>query len=70
MPAIYDSGQPDLADEFLLGRATDWIGPEARVACGARMSTVSVSSSPGAMSRGSSVRAPSQTTARELMSNQ
>lgn len=28
MPAIYDSGQPDLADEFLLGRATDWIGPE------------------------------------------
>jgi type VI secretion system protein ImpE len=28
MPVIYDPGQPDLADEFLLGRATDWIGPE------------------------------------------
>jgi type VI secretion system protein ImpE len=28
LPAIYDSGQPDLADEFLLGRATDWIGSE------------------------------------------
>jgi type VI secretion system protein ImpE len=28
LPAIYDTEKPDLSDEFLLGRATDWIGPE------------------------------------------
>jgi type VI secretion system protein ImpE len=28
LPAIYDSDKPDLSDEFLLGRVTDWVGPE------------------------------------------
>ena len=28
LPAIYDTNKPDISDEFLLGRATDWIGPE------------------------------------------
>jgi type VI secretion system protein ImpE len=28
MPAIYDSGQPDLADDYRLGHTTDWIGDE------------------------------------------
>jgi len=28
LPAIYDTQNPNLSDEFLLGRATDWIGPE------------------------------------------
>jgi type VI secretion system protein ImpE len=28
VPAIYDVDEPDLSDEFLLGRSTDWIGPE------------------------------------------
>jgi type VI secretion system protein ImpE len=28
LPAIYDTEKPDLSDEFLLGRATDWIGLE------------------------------------------
>jgi type VI secretion system protein ImpE len=28
LPAIYDTDQPDMSDKFLLGRATDWIGPE------------------------------------------
>lgn len=28
LPALYDSGQPDLADEYRLGRATDWRGEE------------------------------------------
>jgi type VI secretion system protein ImpE len=28
LPAIYDTDKPDLSEEFLLGRATDWIGPE------------------------------------------
>jgi type VI secretion system protein ImpE len=28
LPAIYDTDKPDISDEFLLGRATDWIGPE------------------------------------------
>jgi type VI secretion system protein ImpE len=28
LPAIYDTVKPDISDEFLLGRATDWIGPE------------------------------------------
>jgi type VI secretion system protein ImpE len=28
LPAIYDTEKPDISDEFLLGRATDWIGPE------------------------------------------
>lgn len=28
LPAIYESERSDLADELLLGRATDWIGPE------------------------------------------
>lgn len=28
LPAIYDSDKSDLADEFLLGRATDWSSPE------------------------------------------
>jgi type VI secretion system protein ImpE len=28
LPAIYDTDKPNIADEFLLGRATDWIGPE------------------------------------------
>jgi len=28
LPAIYDTDKPDLSDEFRLGRATDWIGPE------------------------------------------
>ncbi len=28
LPAVYDSDQPDLADEFRLGRATDWQGEE------------------------------------------
>jgi type VI secretion system protein ImpE len=28
LPAIYDTNRPDTSDEFLLGRATDWIGPE------------------------------------------
>jgi type VI secretion system protein ImpE len=26
LPVIYESTRPDLSDEFLLGRATDWIG--------------------------------------------
>jgi type VI secretion system protein ImpE len=28
LPAIYNTDKPDISDEFLLGRATDWIGPE------------------------------------------
>jgi type VI secretion system protein ImpE len=28
LPTIYDTERPELSDEFLLGRATDWIGPE------------------------------------------
>ena len=28
LPAVYDTDQPDISDELLLGRATDWIGPE------------------------------------------
>src|SRR5262249_53967985 len=28
LPAIYDTDAPNVADELLLGRATDWIGPE------------------------------------------
>ena len=28
LPAIYDTNKSDISDEFLLGRATDWIGPE------------------------------------------
>jgi type VI secretion system protein ImpE len=28
LPAIYDTDKPDISDQFLLGRATDWIGPE------------------------------------------
>src|SRR5262249_51465422 len=28
LPAIYDSDKPSISDDFLLGRATDWIGPE------------------------------------------
>jgi type VI secretion system protein ImpE len=28
LPAIYDTDKPDIADEFLLGRATEWVGPE------------------------------------------
>lgn len=28
LPAVYDTDKPDISDEFLLGRATDWIGPE------------------------------------------
>jgi len=28
LPAIYDTNKPDISDEFLLGRATDWVGPE------------------------------------------
>ena len=28
LPAIYDTNKPDISDDFLLGRATDWIGPE------------------------------------------
>jgi type VI secretion system protein ImpE len=28
LPVIYDTDKPDLCDEILLGRTTDWIGPE------------------------------------------
>ena len=28
LPVIYESEKPDLSDEYLLGRATDWVGPE------------------------------------------
>jgi type VI secretion system protein ImpE len=28
LPTLYDSERSDLSDELLLGRATDWIGPE------------------------------------------
>jgi len=28
LPAVYNTDEPDISDEFLLGRATDWIGPE------------------------------------------
>jgi type VI secretion system protein ImpE len=28
LPAIYDTDQSDLSDEFRLGRATDWVGPD------------------------------------------
>ena len=28
IPAIYDTDHPDLSDDLLLGRASDWIGPE------------------------------------------
>jgi type VI secretion system protein ImpE len=34
VPAIYDEEQPDLADEFRLGRATDWIAEENGAVCG------------------------------------
>jgi type VI secretion system protein ImpE len=28
LPALYDADRPDLADEYRLGRATDWLGEE------------------------------------------
>ena len=28
LPAVYDTDKPHISDEFLLGRATDWIGPQ------------------------------------------
>ena len=34
LPAIYDSDQPDLSDDLLLGRATDWVGPEEPIVRG------------------------------------
>jgi hypothetical protein len=34
LPAIYDKGKPGLADQYLLGRATDWIGLEEGPALG------------------------------------
>jgi type VI secretion system protein ImpE len=34
LPAIYDTDKPDISDELLLGRATDWIAPEEGPALG------------------------------------
>jgi type VI secretion system protein ImpE len=34
LPAIYEWDQPNLSDDLLLGRATDWVGPEEAIVRG------------------------------------